>query len=113
MKVPADAIIPDDKLTRYLLVYKARSDKSKFLAQAGFTQENPEALRAAISSLAESVEAVEDGTNEYGIFYRVEGDLNGINGVNLSVVTIWLQRQSDGKFQFVTLKPRKESRHDA
>ncbi|BAZ22849.1 hypothetical protein NIES4073_37370 [Kalymmatonema gypsitolerans NIES-4073] len=113
MKIPADAIIPDEKLTRYLLVYKARNDKSKFLAQAGFSQENPEALRAAISSLAESVEAVEDGTNEYGIFYRVEGDLNGINGVNLSVVTIWLQRQSDGKFQFVTLKPRKESRHDA
>ncbi|MBW4630730.1 MAG: hypothetical protein KME30_02150 [Iphinoe sp. HA4291-MV1] len=112
MKIPADAIIPNDKLTRYLLVYKARNDKSKFLAQAGFIQENPEALRAAIESLAELVEAVEDGTNEYGIFYRVEGDLNGINGMNLSVVTIWLQRQSDGKFQFVTLKPRKESRHD-
>ena len=61
MKIPADAIIPDEKLTRYLLVYKVRNDKSKFLAQAGFTQENPEALRAAISSLAESVEAVEDG----------------------------------------------------
>ena len=113
MKIPADAIIPDEKLTRYLLVYKARNDKSKFLGQAGFTQENPEALRAAIESFAESVEAVEDATNEYGIFYRVEGDLLGINGVNLSVVTIWLQRQSDGKFQFVTLKPRKESRHDA
>jgi hypothetical protein len=112
VKIPADAIIPNDKLTRYLLVYKARNDKSKFLAQAGFIQENPEALRAAIESLAELVEAVEDGTNEYGIFYRVEGDLNGINGMNLSVVTIWLQRQSDGKFQFVTLKPRKESRHD-
>ncbi|NMG08903.1 DUF6883 domain-containing protein [Brasilonema sp. UFV-L1] len=112
MKIPADAIIPNDKLTRYLLVYKARNDKSKFLAQAGFTQENPEALQTAIKSLAELVEAVEDGTNEYGIFYRVEGDLNGLNGVNLSVVTIWLQRQSDGKFQFVTLKPRKESHHD-
>jgi hypothetical protein len=48
VRIPADAIIPDDKLTRYLLVYKARNDKSKFLAQAGFTQENPEALRAAI-----------------------------------------------------------------
>jgi hypothetical protein len=63
VKIPADAIIPDDKLTRYLLVYKARNDKSKFLAQAGFTQENPEALLSAIRSLAESVEAVEDITN--------------------------------------------------
>ena len=25
------------------------------------------------------------------------------------IITIWLQRQIDGKFQFVTLKPRKES----
>ena len=37
MKIPNDAIIPDEKLTRHLLVYKARNDKSKFLAQAGFT----------------------------------------------------------------------------
>lgn len=106
-------IIPDDKLTRYLLLYKARNDKSKFLAQAGFTQENPEALRGAIRSLAESVEAVEDITNEYGTFYRVEGELIGINSMNLSVITIWLQRQNDAKFQFVTLKPRKESRYEA
>ena len=106
-------IIPDDKLTRYLLVYKARNDKSKFLAQAGFTQENPEALRAAIRVVVESSEAVEDKTNEYGTFYQVQGELIGNNRVNLSVITIWLQRQIDCKFQFVTLKPRKESRYDA
>jgi hypothetical protein len=113
VRIPTDAIIPDDKLTRYLLVYKARNDKSKFLAQAGFTQENPEALRAAIQAVAESGEAVEDRTNEYGTFYQVEGELTGTNEVNLSVTTIWLQRQIDCKFQFVTLKPRKESRYDA
>ncbi len=112
MKIPADAVIPDDKLTRYLLAHKARNDKSKFLAQAGFTQQNPEALRVAIQSLARSVEAVEDKTNEYGTFYRVEGELVGTHRVSLSVTTIWLQRQIDGKFQFVTLKPRKESSHE-
>jgi hypothetical protein len=108
VKIPPDAVIPDDKLTRYLLVHRARNDKSKFLAQAGFTQQNWADLRAAIRLLADSVEAVEDGNNEYGNFYRVEGDLTGVNGVNLSVVTIWLQRQLDGNFQFVTLKPQKE-----
>lgn len=113
MRIPTDAIIPDDKLTRYLLVYKTRNDKSIFLAQAGFTQENPEALRAGIQAVVESGEAVEDRTNEYGTFYQVEGELIGNNGVNLSVTTIWLQRQIDCKFQFVTLKPRKESRYDA
>ena len=94
-------------------LYKVRNDKSKFLAQAGFTQDHPEALRVAIQAVIESSEAVEDRTNEYGTFYQVEGELIGSNGVNLSVTTIWLQRQIDYKFQFITLKPRKESRHDA
>ncbi len=109
MRIPEDAIIPDDKITRYLLVQKARNDKSKFLAQAGFTPENPEALRAAIQSLVRLGEAIEDRSNEYGIFYQVSGELVGLNGITLSVVTIWLQRQIDRKFQFVTLKPLKET----
>jgi len=89
-------------------VLKARNDKSKFLAQAGFTLENPEGLIAAIKLLIAIGEAVEDGSNEYGIFYQVVGELVGVNGVSLSVVTIWLQRQIDRKFQFVTLKPLRE-----
>jgi hypothetical protein len=109
VRIPEDAIIPNDKITRYLLIQKARNDKSKFLAQAGFTLQNPEALAAAIHSLIAMSEAVEDRNNEYGVFYKVAGELVGINGVSLSVVTIWLQRQIDEKFQFVTLKPLKES----
>lgn len=109
MKIPEDAIIPDDKITRYLLVQRARNDKSKFLAQAGFTLENSETLMAAIQSLIKVNDAVEDRSNEYGVFYQSAGELVGVKGVSLSVVTIWLQRQTDGKFQFVTLKPSKES----
>jgi hypothetical protein len=44
-----------------------------------------------------------------GTFYQVEADLIGINGTILSVITVWLERQIDGKFQFVTLKPSKRS----
>lgn len=109
MRIPEDSIIPDAKITDYLLVQKARNDKSRFLAQAGFTQENAEALKLAIQMQAIGAEAVEDRSNEYGTFYQVEGDLIGATGVRLSVVTIWLERQIDGKFQFITLKPRKES----
>lgn len=54
MKIPDDAIIPDEKLTQYLLVYKAKNDKSQFLAQAGFTLDNPDQLKAAIQALAAS-----------------------------------------------------------
>jgi hypothetical protein len=41
-------------------------------------------------------EAIEEKSNEYGIFYQAEGELIGVNGVSLSVVTIWLQRQING-----------------
>ena len=109
MRIPEDAIIPDDKINRYLLVQKARNDKSKFLAKAGFTTKNPETLKAAIQSILETGEAIEDRKNEYGTFYQVVGELVGENGVILSVVTIWLQRPIDEKFQFVTLKPIKEN----
>jgi hypothetical protein len=103
--IPDDLIIPEAKITQYLLVLKARNDKSRFLAQAGFTQENPEALKLAIQRQVIDKEAIEEKSNEYGTFYQVAGELIGVNGVSLSVVTVWLQRQIDGKFQFVTLKP--------
>ncbi|WP_277876342.1 hypothetical protein [Anabaena azotica] len=37
------------------------------------------------------------------------GELIGLNQRNLAVITVWLQRAVDGKFQFITLKPNKES----
>jgi hypothetical protein len=86
-------------------VVKTRNDKSRFLAQAGFTQENPEALRLAIQRQVMDKEAIKEKSNEYGTFYQVTGELIGINDVRLSVITVWLQRQIDDKFQFVTLKP--------
>jgi hypothetical protein len=113
VKIPGNASIPDEKLTRYLLIYKERNDKSKFLAQAGFTVQNATSLRTAIRALIQLSEAVEDRTNEYGTFYEVTGELMGNNEKTLFVTTIWLRRQSDGGFQFVTLKPAKEPRSHA
>jgi hypothetical protein len=105
VKISVDAIIPESKLTQYLLVFKHKNDKSQFLAQAGFTLENWQTLKIAIQKLNQSLEAVRDRTNEYGTFYNVYEELKGVNGINLSVVTIWLKRQRDNKFQLITLKP--------
>ncbi len=105
MKIPPDAIIPESKLTQYLLVLQPKNDKSKFLAQAGFTLGNPADLLAAIQSIIATNEAIEDRTDEYGTFYEVSGILIAVNGINLGVVTIWIQRQEDGSFRFVTLIP--------
>ena len=77
MKLPKNIIIPDDKLTRYLLLPRAWDDKSKYLAQAGFTLNNPEALKKALAHLAETSEPLQDYTQRvWRIFtyrWRVDG----------------------------------------
>jgi len=104
MHIPADAEIAAEKLTHYLLVPRRLDDKSKFLSMAGFTRANPQDLDAAIRGLAASADASEDGGNEYGVFWRVEGPLRGPEGT-IAVVAIWLQWHADGGFRFITLKP--------
>jgi hypothetical protein len=110
MKIPEDAIIPLEKLKRYLLIPRPFDDKSKFLAQAGFTLQNSDDLMSASRLLAIGQEGTEDGTNDYGTFYRVEGAIVSPDGYSLAVVTIWLRWHSDGSFHFVTLKPWKVPR---
>jgi hypothetical protein len=110
MKIPDDAVIPVEKLTKYLLVPRPWDDKSRFLAQAGFDQSNPDALMAAIRALAIRAEGSEDGSNEYGTFYRLEGSLVGPGGQSLDVVTVWIRWHADGSFHFVTLKPWRNPR---
>ena len=104
-------IIPLDKLTNYLLIPQKQNDKSKYLAMAGFTQENPLDLFNAIQELAQNFELIEDVTNEYGTFYRIEGTLRGVNQFDLEVVTILLKQIIDEKYHFITLKPKKGCRN--
>jgi hypothetical protein len=92
------------KLTHYLLVQRPWDDKSGYLRAAGFELKNWPELRSAITQLADDVDAIEEDSNEYGTFYRVEGTLKGPTG-NLQVVCIWMKRAIDGRFHFVTLKP--------
>ncbi len=96
----SDIVIPSEKLTEYLLVPRVRNDKSKFLAQAGFTIENPDVLEQAIRDLIVRNDAVQERESRYGILYRVSGELVGPHDI-LSVITIWIVLAGDGKFRFV------------
>lgn len=107
MRIPADSIISPQKVTHYLLVHRRRNDKSKFLARAGFSALNPAVLEQEIRRATADNDALVDRTNEHGVYYRIDAELIGVNGVALPVAIIWLQRESDGSFHFVTLKPRK------
>lgn len=109
MKIPAEeAIIPREKLTKYLLVPQVRNDKSKFLAQAGFTQDNPDMLETAIRHILAENEAIQDREDEYGISYRVSGSLVGLDDRALAVITVWMYGTKEQNYRFITLKPNKE-----
>ena len=104
MRIPSDAIIQAKKLTDYLLTPRPKNDKSQFLAQVGFTRDNPGLLEQAIRKLIAENDAELDGQNEYGIFYRVTGVLVGPRG-NLATVTVWIQLTNQHLYRFITLKP--------
>jgi hypothetical protein len=104
LKIPTNALIAPEKLTHYLLLPRDEDDKSRFLAQAAFTQQNPSDLETALRALIATEEAVEDRIDRYGTFYRVRGELHGPTGT-LDVVTIWLREAESGRFRFITLKP--------
>jgi hypothetical protein len=107
VKIPVEqAIIPREKLTQYLLVHRLKSDKSQFLAQAGFTLANPDQLDEALRQHLDTSDAIEDRVDGYGSFYRIEGELIGPDGMSLKVITVWVQPANQpGSYRFVTLKP--------
>lgn len=98
-----NVIIPDAKLG-YLLNWREKNDKSGLVKQLGFTAEEPELLRRAILMLVVSNDAIPDGSNKFGNFYKVTGDLLGPLGLKL-LATVWMQRYGEDVYRFVTLRP--------
>ncbi|MGF1522662.1 MAG: DUF6883 domain-containing protein [Leptolyngbyaceae cyanobacterium] len=105
MLLPQNAIIAEEKLTQYLLVRLPKDDKSKFLAQAGYTLDNWQQLEQDLRTqvLTQTAEFVE--TTRYGKKYAIAACLRGPNGVEISVLTIWMV--TNGTTRFVTLVPDK------
>ena len=106
MRLPKNLVVRREKLQQYLLVPRPTDDKSKYLSSAGFTLRTAGRLEEAILELARTAESKEDGRNDYGVFWRTEGNLLG-PVAELPVVLIWLQWFADGSFHFVTLKPKR------
>jgi hypothetical protein len=85
----------------------ARGDKSKFLARAGYTSENPLTLIADIRSQILPLDATPAETTRFGEFFEIRGTLRGPNGVSLRVKTVWIREPLRGTPRFVTLLPDK------
>jgi hypothetical protein len=107
MRLPADATIAREKLTRYLLVRQARGDKSAFLAWAGYTLENADRLLEDVRAQLLPLDATPLHSTVFGKFYEIRGALTGPNGVVLNVRSIWIEEKLSGITKFITLIPEK------
>ncbi len=105
MKLPPDSDIEMRKLTHYLLVPQAESDKSAWLARGGYTQSNPQRLIDDIRSQLLTLDAIPSRPSPFGGAFEIRGDLIGPSGVPISVRTIWLKDALSGRTRFVTLVP--------
>ncbi len=98
------AIIPQAKLTRYLLIKLAKNDKSGYLAQAGYTIDNWQQLEQQLRQQLK-LPAYFDQQTQFGTIYKIEGVLQGLNGVNLEIATFWIIDKETQETRFVTLLP--------
>lgn len=107
MRIPTDAIIAPEKLSGYLLAWRARNDKSAFLARLGFAPDRPDLLEAAIREHIQRHDAVRDEVSVYGEVFVVDGELVGPIAAS-PIRSVWIRRSRETVVRFVTLKPRAE-----
>lgn len=107
MKLPADAQIAPEKLTKYLLVKRPVGDKSEFLKGAGYTLDNSERLEEDIRKQILVLDAVSLEKTNYGELFEIRGSLAGPNGTTLKVKTVWMRELRTGITKFITLYPDK------
>ncbi len=105
MKLPLDAVISIQKLRDYLLTEQSRGDKSRFLAQAGYTRNNPRQLERDLRVQILPLEAELLPVRGYGDRFEIRGRLRGPSGAEVTVRTIWMREFETGVVKFITLIP--------
>jgi len=110
MRLPSDALIAPEKLTKYLLVKRPVGDKSEFLKQAGYTLDNWPKLVQDIREQILPKNAVLIERTAYGELFEIRGSLVGPNGVVLGVRAVWMREREGDITKFITLYRDKGSR---
>lgn len=101
--LPSDTEISMEKLTGYLLLPLAKSDKSRWLARSGYATANPERLLDDLREQILPVDATPIRSTPFGEAYEICGHLHGPSGHPISIRTIWLKQALPGRFHFVAL----------
>jgi len=91
-----DAVIPQEKFTKYALDSDKDPDKATAFRMAlGYTQENSDLLIENIRHNIPNFESVFKGNNGFGDTYECVMNLKGENGKTANVVTSWIIENGD------------------
>ena len=111
MKLPhvEQAIIPQQKLTEYLLSPTHRTGRSKavFFVAFGFTREAWGALADALRRHAEEHDVSEIEDTPFGTSYTVEGAMATPDGCAVQVRVVWFIDSGEALPRLVTAYPLK------
>lgn len=104
------AIVPPEKITRYLLCHDhpKGAPKAAFFESFGFSLDSWEVLRIALLEHAKTGCVVETEITPYGQIYEVQGQLPSPAGRNPFVLVVWMIRIGENIPRFVTVVPSKE-----
>ncbi len=107
-----DIEIPMEKLYEYCLnpEHPKGSDKALLLEQAlGITLKNAEVLRGLLEKAVQETEAEHVRTDKYGKYYRIDYELDGVNGKEILRST-WMHPSSSEKIRLIScfVKRRKK-----
>lgn len=116
MKLPEykSAIVPDRKITAYLLSLTHRDGRNKaaFFMRYGFTADDWQTLSAALKRHAADHEVVATETTVFGTNYVVEGPLLTPDGRSPRVRVVWFIATGERIPTLVTAYPLKGASND-
>jgi hypothetical protein len=116
VKIPnvAQAIVPERKMTDYLLSLTHRDGRSKatFFLRFGFTADEWEDLADALRRHAADYDIAEREDTPFGTSYAVEGRLLTPDGRSPQVRVVWFIETGETIPRLVTAYPLKGTRDD-
>jgi hypothetical protein len=95
-------------ITCWRVLIRLRRGKARFFEGLGFSADNPQALEAALRSLAIDPEQVVQEDTGFGTKYIAEGKLRGSRG-SARVLTVWIIEAGAEIPRLVTAYPRRKS----
>jgi len=95
------------KITNYLLIFQENSDKSQFLTEYGYTQQNWQRLQQDILKASYPSEILALIPSGWGLRLKLRNHWQTPNQRIIRVITIWQLDQTNQNANFVTLYPDK------